>query len=70
MRRTRARPLYGEKFMLTPEGNRYGLPAFYAHHAWIRKFNPSGTFAMWNPRVTCQGCSDVRGATHPARSGT
>jgi hypothetical protein len=39
--------------MLIPEGNRYGLPAFHALHAWIWKFNPSGTFAMWNPRVSC-----------------
>ena len=45
--------LFGEEFMLTPEGNRYGLPPFYALHAWIWKFNPSGTFAMWNPRVSC-----------------
>lgn len=45
--------LFGEEFMLTPAGNRYGLPPFYALHAWIWKFNPSGTFAMWNPRVSC-----------------
>ena len=39
--------------MLTPGGNRFGLPAFYSLHAWIWKFNPSGTFAMWNPQVHC-----------------
>ena len=33
--------------------NRFGLPDFWALHAWIWKFNPSGTFAMWNPDVNC-----------------
>jgi hypothetical protein len=28
-------------------------PAFYLKHAWIWKYNPSGVFADWNPRVTC-----------------
>jgi hypothetical protein len=45
--------LFGQHFMLTPAGNRFGIPAFYSLHAWIWKFNPSGTFAMWNPLVTC-----------------
>ena len=45
--------LFGQEFMLTPGPNRYGPDAFYALHAWIWKFNPSGTFAMWNPRVIC-----------------
>jgi hypothetical protein len=45
--------LFGQDFMLTPGGNRFGLPAFYSLHAWIWKFNPSGTFAMWNPQVHC-----------------
>jgi hypothetical protein len=39
--------------MLTPDGNRFGLPAFYSLHAWVWKHNPAGTFAMWNPNVTC-----------------
>jgi hypothetical protein len=46
--------LFGQEFMLTPAGNRYGLPAFYALHAWAWKSNPSGNFAMWNPEVHCQ----------------
>lgn len=46
--------LFGQEFMLTPAGNRYGLPAFYALHAWVWQSNPSGTFAMWNPQVRCQ----------------
>jgi hypothetical protein len=45
--------LFGHKFMLTPAGNRYGLPAFYSLHAWAWYHNPAGTFAMWNPRVKC-----------------
>jgi hypothetical protein len=45
--------LFGESFMLTPAGNRFGLPAFYALHAWVWKRNPSGTFNPWNPRVRC-----------------
>jgi len=45
--------LFGQTFMLTPAGNRYGLPAFYSLHAWIWKPNPSGMFSMWNPSVSC-----------------
>jgi len=45
--------LFGHRFMLTPDGNRFGLPAFYSLHAWIWKHNPDGTFAMWNPTVHC-----------------
>jgi len=45
--------LFGEMFMLIDEPNRYELPAFYALHAWIWKDNPSGTFASFNPDVTC-----------------
>ena len=45
--------LFGKPFMLVPSPNRYGLPDFYALHAWIGKHNPSGMFSMWNPRVSC-----------------
>ena len=45
--------LFGQEFMLTPAGNRYGLPPFYALHAWIWNSNPSGLFAAWNPSVSC-----------------
>jgi hypothetical protein len=45
--------LFGEMFMLVEEPNRYELPSFYALHAWIWKENPSGTFASFNPDVTC-----------------
>jgi hypothetical protein len=45
--------LFGQEFMTTTAPNRFGLDAFYSLHAWIWKFNPSGTFAMWNPLVHC-----------------
>jgi hypothetical protein len=45
--------LFGAEFPLTPADNRFGIPAFYALHAWIYRPNPLGTFAPWNPRVTC-----------------
>jgi hypothetical protein len=45
--------LFGRQFDLVPAGNRYGLPAFYALHAWIWKPNPSGILNAWNPRVEC-----------------
>ena len=45
--------LFGQHFMLTPDGNRFGIPAFYSLHVWIWKDNPSGMFSMWNPRVHC-----------------
>ena len=45
--------LFGTPFDLVPEGNRYGLPPFYALHAWAWKGNPSGDFFAWNPRVDC-----------------
>ena len=45
--------LFGRQFDVVPAGNRYGLPPFYALHAWLWKQNPSGTLNAWNPRVTC-----------------
>lgn len=45
--------LFGRPFDYVPSPNRYGLPAFYALHAWIWKRNPSGLFYAWNPRVSC-----------------
>jgi hypothetical protein len=45
--------LFGHRFTLTKAGNRYGLPAFYSLHAWAWQHNPAGTFAMFNPDVTC-----------------
>jgi hypothetical protein len=50
--------LFGQPFDFTASPNRYGLPAFYSLHAWIWKHNPAGTFAMWNPRVSCTHAND------------
>ncbi|MGI9111957.1 MAG: hypothetical protein ACR2GT_07145 [Gaiellaceae bacterium] len=47
--------LFGRGFDEIGPGNRYGLPAFYALHAWIWKPNPSGILNAWNPRVDCGG---------------
>jgi hypothetical protein len=47
--------LFGRTFDFVPAGNRYGLPAFYALHAWIWKPNPSGLLYAWNPDVSCDG---------------
>ena len=46
--------LFGQTFNFTPAGNRFGLPDFYSLHAWVWDPNPSGMFAMWNPRVSCR----------------
>jgi hypothetical protein len=45
--------LFGQQFDVTPDGNRYGIPAFYSLHAWVWKHNPAGELAMWNPVVRC-----------------
>jgi hypothetical protein len=45
--------LFGHNFMFMTAPNRYGLPDFYALHAWIWKDNPSGRFNPWNPEVQC-----------------
>ena len=45
--------LFGKEFDEIPAGNRYGLPAFYALHAWLWKPNPSGILFAWNPRADC-----------------
>jgi hypothetical protein len=49
--------LFGQKFMLTDAGNRYGLPAFYSLHAWVWMDNPSGMFSMYNPAASCDAAS-------------
>jgi hypothetical protein len=47
--------LFGQTFMLVPSPNRFGIPAFYALHAWAWKTNPTGPFKEWNPKVLCLG---------------
>jgi hypothetical protein len=48
-----SRNLFGHTFMLMASPNRFGLPPFYALHAWLWKDNPSGHFEPWNPKVKC-----------------
>ena len=38
-------------FVNTP--NRYGAGAYHELHVWAWRTNPKGTFADWNPDVTC-----------------
>ncbi len=46
--------LEGQVFNYEEEPNRYAAPAHYDLHIWAWKDNPAGTFADWNPRVTCE----------------
>jgi hypothetical protein len=50
--------LFGQPFRAVAEPNRYGLPPFYALHAWIWQPNPLGMFNDWNSRVSCRGNGD------------
>jgi hypothetical protein len=45
--------LFGHDFDFISAPNRFGLPAFWALHAWIFKPNTSGLFFAWNPQVAC-----------------
>jgi hypothetical protein len=45
--------MFGRTFDYVPAGNRYGLPPFWALHAWVFKKNPMGIVMAWNPRVSC-----------------
>ena len=45
--------LLGQLFHLFESPNRFGLPEFFTLHVWAWKDNPQGTFANWNPNVSC-----------------
>jgi hypothetical protein len=45
--------LFEHQFALTPDGNRFGIPAFWSLHVWIWQPNDAGTFQPWNPGVQC-----------------
>jgi len=61
--------LFGENFHLVGSPNRYGVPAFYALHAWVWKHNPYGMFEDWNPKVRCDASAldDVAPLPHNLR---
>jgi len=46
--------LFGRTFDGPMEQHDPGQPPHYDLHVWIWKANPSGMFAMWNPKVSCQ----------------
>jgi hypothetical protein len=58
--------LFGQTFMLNGPDNRFGLPPFYALHAWVWKHNPSGAFEPWNPQVQCASQPTSSGEAEPA----
>jgi hypothetical protein len=45
--------LFGRPFDGPMLGHEPGMPIHYDLHAWAWKANPAGTFAQWNPRVSC-----------------
>ena len=45
--------LFGQLFHYFDSPNRFKLKPFYALHVWAWKDNPNGTFANWNPNVSC-----------------
>ena len=45
--------LFGKPFDGPMLGHEPGMPIHYDLHAWVWKHNPAGTFAQWNPRVSC-----------------
>jgi hypothetical protein len=45
--------LFGRTLTFVGEPNRYEVPAFWQVHAWLYESNPAGTFADFNPVVSC-----------------
>lgn len=45
--------LMGQLLHLFESPNRFGLPDFYTLHVWAWKDNPTGTFANWHAKVSC-----------------
>jgi len=50
--------LFGQEFKQNDTFQLWGL------HAWVWKHNPSGMFADWNPRVTCEHTTSVSTMVH------
>jgi hypothetical protein len=61
--------LMGQLMNYVGSPNRYGIPAFYELHVWAWDQNPLGTFADWNPKVSCDEYTAedaLHAAEHPA----
>lgn len=56
--------LQGHLFHLTGAPNRYGLDPFYELHVWAWRDNPSGTFADFNPDVSCDAAIGEAAVAH------
>lgn len=50
--------LFGQQFKQNDTFQLWGL------HAWVWSENPSGMFADWNPRVTCDNATSVSTMSH------
>ena len=50
--------LFGQEFKQNDTFQLWGL------HAWVWKHNPSGMFADWNPRVTCEHTNALSTTVH------
>jgi hypothetical protein len=64
--------LFGQPLMVG-DNARFQIPPFFALHVWLYQDNPSGTFASFNPNVSCDaatasaGPSTAGAANAPAR---
>jgi hypothetical protein len=52
--------LHNHLFNFVSGPNRYGDGAFYELHVWAWKTNPTGTFADWNPEVSCDAAQATK----------
>lgn len=50
--------LFGQQFKQNDTFQLWGL------HAWVWEENPSGMFASWNPRVTCDNATEAMTMAH------
>lgn len=46
--------LFGQTFDGPMYGHEPGMPSHYDLHVWLWQANPAGTFAQFNPNVSCQ----------------
>ncbi|MFD2090675.1 hypothetical protein [Blastococcus deserti] len=45
--------LFGQPFDGPMPGHEPGMPVHYDLHVWLWAHNPAGTFAPWNPALSC-----------------